>query len=263
MSERASVARKAQELIDRLKTLGADDAHNEWALRKLANDARSLMHADAVEAHIVLGGIAALEGNTAHLHEHYRISMQLAGHSVHVLHNYAVSLSRVGEVEEAFKWAMQAHERAPDNIGTLGAAVAVAVQSGHFRAARDLYHRWQKLCPDKPFAESEGVVAAAEAIERGAFTEERAQAVIHLAEEVQREAGHQSRGCMVLALHGEPDNVLFEVMVRARTGEALDLNEEFADRIVANEELMSDPGRNFVLVFIGTKTDDSDTRATP
>ena len=75
MNERAPVARKAQELIDRLKTLGADDAHNEWALRKLANDARSLMHADAVEAHIVLGGIAALEGNTAHLHEHYRISM--------------------------------------------------------------------------------------------------------------------------------------------------------------------------------------------
>ena len=112
-------------------------------------------------------------------------------------------------------------------------------------------------------ATPEMVLAAAEAIERGAFTEERAQAVTHLAEEVQREAGHQSRGCMVLALHGEPDNVLFEVMVRARTGEALDLNEEFADRIVANEELMSDPGRNFVLVFIGTKTDDSDTRATP
>ena len=46
MSEGAPGARKAQELIDRLKTLGDDDAPNEWALRRLANDARSLMHAD-------------------------------------------------------------------------------------------------------------------------------------------------------------------------------------------------------------------------
>ena len=70
-------------------------------------------------------------------------------------------------------------------------------------------------------------------------------------------------GAGVLALHGEGGGFLFEARVRASAGDAVELNEEFANRIVTEEELMSDPGGKFVLVFSGTRTNGSDTPATP
>ena len=38
---------------------------------------------------------------------------------------------------------------------------------------------------------------------------------------------------------------------------------KFADRIVNDDDLMTDPGLNFTLVFIGTKTNGGDTHAVP
>lgn len=44
---------------------------------------------------------------------------------------------------------------------------------------------------------------------------------------------------------------------------AAELTEQLTDRIVADEELMTDPGGKFMLMFVGTTPHGSDARATP
>ena len=263
MSQTPTRATRAEELVERLTTIADAEELNEWGIRRLERDARALMSSDPVAAHTVLGGIASLEGDVAKVDEHHRIALQLSGNSVEALRNGAASLSRVGKMDEAFEAMLQAHERVPDDRYLLDAATSMAVQSAHFRQGRDLYGRWNKLFPDHPMADEADIQKAAKAVDNGVFAEEGARKVVRLAHEVRRTANVRTAGGSVLALDGEPDSFLFEFKVRTSSKHAVGLNEDFADRIVSDDDLMTDPGLNFTLVFIGTKTNGSDTHAAP
>lgn len=263
MSQTPTRATKAQVLVKRLTTIADAEELDEWGIRRLKREARALMDADAVAAHIVLGGVAALEGDVAAVREHHRIALQLSGNSVEALRNGAASLSRVGEMNDAFEAILEAHESIPDDPYTLNAAISMAVQSAHFQKARELYRRWRELFPDEPLEDETSTHKAADAVENRVFSEERAQKVVQLAHQVRRSAKVRSAGGSVLALHGEPDSFLFEIKVRTSSESAVELNEKFADQIVNDEELMTNPGIKFTLVFIGTRANGSDTHAAP
>ena len=263
MSQAPASATRAQELVKSLTTIADAEELHEWGIRRLEREARALMDADAVAAHIVLGGVAALEGDVAAVREHHRIALQLSGNSVEALRNGAASLSRVGEMNEAFEAMLQAHESIPDEPCTLNAAISMAVQSAHFHKARELYRRRRELFPDEPLEDETSTHMAADAVENCVFSEERARKVVQLAHHVRQSARIRAAGGSVLALHGEPDSFLFEIKVRTSSQCAVELNEKFADRIVTDEELMADPGLKFTLVFIGTRTNGSDTHPAP
>ena len=263
MSQTPTRASKAQELVKRLTTIADAEELHEWGIRRLEREARGLMDADAVAAHIVLGGVAALEGDIAAVREHHRIALHLSGNSVEALRNGAASLSRVGAMNDAFEAILQAHESIPDDPYTLNAAISMGVQSAHFQKARELYHRWRELFPDEPLEDESSTHKAADAIENRVFSEEQVQKVVQLAHQVRRSAKVRSAGGSVLALHGEPDSFLFEIKVRTSSECAVQLNERFANQIVTDEELMTNPGLKFTLVFIGTRTNGSDTYAAP
>ena len=263
MSEAPARATRAQELVKNLTTIADAEEPHEWRIRRLEREARALMDADAVAAHIVLGGVAALEGDVAAVREHHRIALQLSEGSVEALRNGAASLSRVGEMNDAFEAMLQAHESLPDDPCTLNAAISMAVQSAHFQKARELYRRWRELFSDEPQKDETSMHKAADAVENRVFSEERARKVVQLAHHVRRSAGIRTAGSSVLALHGEPDSFLFQIKVRTSSQCAVELNEKFANRIVVDEELMTDPGLKFTLVFIGTRANGSDTHPAP
>ena len=263
MNQTPTRATKAEELVKTLSTIANAEELDEWGIHRLEREARALMNADPVTAHTVLGGIASLKGDVTRVDEHHRIALQLSGNSVEALQNGATSLSRVGKMNEAFEAILLAHDRAPDDPHTLHAAISIAVQSAQFRKSRDLYRRWNKLRPDEPMAEEADMNKAAEAVDNGMFSEEGAQKVVGLAHQVRRAAGVRTAGGGVLALCGESESFLFEIKVRAASEQAADLSEEFANQIVADDELMTDPGLKLTLIFIGTRTNGSDGEATP
>ena len=53
----------------------------------------------------------------------------------------------------------------------------------------------------------------------------------------------------------EPDSFLYKIHVLASPAASADLNEQLADRVVARPDLMTDPGLEFVPMFIGTRVD--------
>ena len=53
----------------------------------------------------------------------------------------------------------------------------------------------------------------------------------------------------------EPDSFLYKIHVLASPAGAAELNEQLADRIVGRSDLMTDPGLEFVPMFIGARVD--------
>ena len=263
MSQTRAKAAKGTELVDRLTAVANAQELDEVGVGRLRREARLLIRADPVAAHTVLGGLASISGNIAQVREHYEAARRLSASPGETLANYATALSSAGEMNDAFHTILQAYELSPDNPRILKAALALALQSGQFLKGCELYRRWNKLCPDQPMADEAIMTAAAKAVERRAFTEAGAQKVIRLAQQVRLQAGVRQAEGVLWAVDGHPDNFQFEVHVHASPNQAVDLNEALADRTVTDDELMADAGGKFTAMFIGTKIDGRDARATP
>ena len=95
----------------------------------------------------------------------------------------------------------------------------------------------------------------ANAVERGAFSEESAREVLRITHEILRASNVRRVKDGILGDHTNPDSFLYELHVLTSPDQAVRLNEELADRIVARSDLMEDPGLKFVPVFIGTTVD--------
>ena len=183
MTKSATKVRKANTLIDILENLTASKTLDEMATRRLAREARALMDSDASGAHTVLGGIASLEGNAAKVHEHYETAVRLSSQRNPTLANYATALTNIGEMDEAFRTILKAHEAAPDDLEFLDAAIGIAGEGAKFCQIRVLDERRKKLRPNERKNE-ETCTRAAEAIDRGAFTERGAQEVARIAHQM-------------------------------------------------------------------------------
>ena len=201
MSRTATKARKADALIDTLANLDRSEVLDDLALARLAREAQGLMKSDLAGAHVVLGGIAGIEGNVARVRKHHEIALELSGRSSQTLTNYAAALTNVGEMDEAFMTIMEAHERSRDDTLVLKSAIGIAVQSAEFRRSRVLYQRWNMLRPEEPREDEELMKTAGEAIDRGAFSEEAALMVVRLAHQVRVTAGARYAGSALVCTH--------------------------------------------------------------
>ena len=263
MSPGAAKATKAGALIDELERLDFSEALDDLAIRRLSRDARALMPVDAMGAHTVLGGISGIEGDAVGVREHYRIALELSRRNPSVLGNYATALGRAGELDEAFPAVMEAHRRAPDDLTLLGHAILVAMQGAWFREGLRLCETWNKLRPDHPVELEPVMRGAADAVRRGAFTEEGARKVLCLAHEIRVAAKVRYAGTAVRAVFDEPDRFSFTLYVRTDTRHAVELEARFVECVVTDVQLMADPGLMFVPMFKGTTVDGGDSRTVP
>ena len=260
MSATTAKATRASALIDELQRLELSEAFDELAVRRISREARALMSHDAMGAHTVLGGIAGIHGNEEKVREHYKIALEVSGRAPTVLANYATALGRAGELDEAFPAMMEAHQRAPDDIGLLRGAIFMGIQGGWFEESLGLYKTWNRLQPTCPFEHEPVVTKAADAARRGVFTERSVRKVMGLAHEVRVEAKARYAGFALHAVFGETDRFSATMYVRTTPRHAVELESEFVERVVSDAELMKDPGLMFVPMFTGTTVNGSDRR---
>ena len=214
------------------------------------------MQADPVQAHTVLGGLAALRWDDAAARRHHDIALAI-DKSAAVHHNCAVSLGLLGRHDEASAAADAAVEAAPDSPLFLRSAIEWAVAAARFRHARELCVQHDRLAPDAPLAEAPVIHKLAEAIDAGAFQEPNVAEVLKLVGTVQRRASVRTIAWSVKHCPepGYPDSFLFERRVGATADVAADMNGQLADEIVSRERLMQDPGLAFAPMFIGARLD--------
>ena len=246
---RPSPKSKANELIDRLSRALAGSV-NELTVRRLEQDARQLMSADAVGAHTVLGGVAALRWDAEAVHHHYRIALQHFP-TAETYFNYAVSLDNMEEGEAAFEAGDEAQRRAPDDRFLVGYAAGLALQAGHFASGHRLCERWNVLVPAEKHPLTRRLERLSAAVEDGRFSEPAVRRVLAIMRLVQKRERVRGVASATMEDPRDPGTFLYEQHVQISPVEASGLNEQFVNEVMAEPELMEDPGFRFVAVFVG------------
>ena len=249
---------KVSELADQVAQIGQDAVVDEFALRRIAADARKLMSTDAANAHAVLGRVAALQWDVDGLRRHYRSAISL-GDPVLSRWDYSTALFLVGEVGESYEVARDAWQRAPDNLPLLDDLTASALHVAHFGEARVFCDRRRKLAPKVEPLLAGVISQLVKAVRQGGFSEEGAQRALRSADSVRSEARIRPNRMTIVPSQDEPGSFLFEYRVITSPAAAGDLNEALALRWAESPEAMANPGLKFLPVFIGTVTNGSYT----
>ena len=143
-----------------------------------------------------------------------------------------------------------------DEIESLNHAIHTALESGHFRRARDLCDRWDYLVPADPNPLSEKARLLADAVDTGAFGERAVRDVLGILADIQRsEHVLTSNTAIRLRCDNPTESFLYERVIAAPPAVASEMNERLADEVAARPDLMADPGLKFMAVFTGSMTD--------
>ena len=249
---------KASELADRVAQIGLADVIDEFALRRIAADARKLMSTDAANAHAVLGRVAALQWDVDGLQRHHRSAISL-GDPALSRWDYSTSLFLVGEVGESYEIVHDAWQEAPDNLSLLDHLIASAVHAARFGEAQEFCSRRRKLAPKRDLPLGSVVGDLAQAVRQGEFSEEGAREALRTADSLRSDARIRPNGAIVVPSRDEPGSFLFEYRLITSPTDAGNLNEALALRWAESPKAMADPGLKFLPMFIGTVVNGSYT----
>ena len=144
----------------------------------------------------------------------------------------------------------------PDEIESLNHAIHAALESGHFRRARDLCDRWDYLVPADPNPLSERARQLADAVDAGTFGEEGVRRVLGILADIQRsEHVRTSNTAIRLRCDNPAESYFYERVIAAPPTVASEMNERLADEVTARPDLMADPGLRFIAAFTGSLPD--------
>ena len=261
MPNRPAPAPKSAELLASLVAMAGEAEPNRFELKRLEREAENLVKVDAVAGYTALGAAATLRGDVEAVHSRHQLALRLSGELPEALHNYAASLTKLGEFAKALEVARRAHDRAPADPAVLDSLVTTAIFAGHFREAYGAVNQWNDANPERPYASDWPVEAILNAVERKVFTEERLREVLDIAHETLRSAKVRTSRVEVHADEHEPDSFLFECFVVASPEKAEDLNDTLDAQIRDCPHLMDDPGLRFIPAFIGGSVDGSQSEA--
>ncbi len=248
-----SRAPRSAQVVDELRLIAEADELHDFALQRLERNARALMNADPECAHTVLGAIASLQAHSEEVRKHHQIALRLSGHSAEAYRNFAISLAELGEMTESFHMAMKAFDCAPGDRDLLQMAIGHAAESGHFRQAADLCQKWNETFGGEPLPHESLIAVLVSAVDSGEFTEDGAQRLLQIAHEVLRDANVRVVSGGIFPDPTKPRAFVHEIRVSVFPEHAVRLNEELANRIVSQADLMDDPGFRFVPMVIGTR----------
>lgn len=260
--QRTPVRTTVQLFKDLENLLIREDEVLDLALRRIEREAKQTMSVDAGSAHEVLGSVAALRSDPEATEKHYEIAFQMSGDMASTWHNYSVSLGNLGRMDDAYNAARRAWEGSPDNHVFLGNYIEAALEAAYFSVAVDLCERWRKAGFERPaqgyhmevFETAARLLA--DAVARGVFTERAAREVLSAAHGVRSRAQLRRYSAAVLLDPTEPDTFLHVIYLMVTPERAARLNEQFVDWIVEQDHLLqTDPGRAFIVDFVGTQVD--------
>ncbi len=151
---------------------------------------------------------------------------------------------------------MNAH---PDDMELLNHEIRAALESGCFTRARDLCDHWNRLVPDHPDPLSEMARQLADAVDAGTFGEQGVREVLQILAEIQRSEDFRTSSNAIRSYGPPPESFLYERTIHAPPVVAAAMTGRLADRIADSSALMADPGLKFMVAFVGSVADGSNT----
>src|ERR1700739_970227 len=99
---------RVRELLAQIKNLSSRDLVNTFLLKGLERQARQVLAADQFGGLMLLGALAAAQGDVKEMRANHEKALQLAPRSPDALQNFAISLLKVGAFDEAASMASRA-----------------------------------------------------------------------------------------------------------------------------------------------------------
>lgn len=220
---------------------------DELEVQRIAAEARQLMRSDAMGAHSVLGAVAGLRGDRDGVDHHFGIATRM-GARMEVWANYSTSLGLLDEHDSALAVAQRGLEGHPESVILIERTIEALLASGDFGAGQAFCRRRDALGPDGAFGFGHRVEMLATAVEGGRMTEGGARGAIGVLTAVQRQAGVRT---VFLEIRGDMDGFLYDRGVACSPSTAASLNWQVSSTILDRDDLCEDPGRTFLVGFVG------------
>lgn len=181
---------KSDELLDRLNELyRRDNPPTTFELRQLKREAKAVVQAEPSWGWVLQGMIAVLEGDPVEMKRCHEIAINIAPHNGELYRNFAVSLTKMGFIGEAFQQMRTAYKFEEGNLETLDMLVEYAWDAGRVHEALSYCEAWELINPGHIQEFKKALVIASRVFDAVALTDDDAEHVIALAEDVLHDKG--------------------------------------------------------------------------
>lgn len=142
---------KAVEIIEELNMVSSNEQIDGFTIARYKHEAEKLKTSGYLaEAFIILGMIACLEGDEEKMHASHRNAISYAPTNPNTTRNYAVSLLKVGQSKEAYKYFLQTYKLDPTDKRFLNDVIEtlydLSVYDSTFESDLEYYAmRWVEL----------------------------------------------------------------------------------------------------------------------
>jgi tetratricopeptide (TPR) repeat protein len=181
---------KAHQLLGQLSQLSREDEKNEILMRRLRNEAESLVNQSGQPTdYIALGAIDTVLNNPVRVKETFNQGLEKYPNDSQLQSNYAVSLDKLGFVSEAMDYAQRAYESHQGDLLLLNHLIGHCIQSGHLTAAKHWLEQWQRLQPNEPHGYLGFVEKARELLLKSKVSDEAVAALLQISYAVLHDNG--------------------------------------------------------------------------
>jgi hypothetical protein len=129
-------ATRSNELLDEINNLGAADRDNAFLLKSLERKATQVLRTgDYSGGYTLLGALAAVRGDAEETRSQHAKAVAVAPSDTDVLRNYAISLLRVGLIEDAITMADRSWQLDKTQVQNLVLLTQLTLHSGRVQGA--------------------------------------------------------------------------------------------------------------------------------
>jgi tetratricopeptide (TPR) repeat protein len=230
---------KAHQLLGQLSQLSREDEKNEILMRRLRNEAESLVNQfGQATDYIALGAIDTVLNNPVRVKETFNQGLEKYPNDSQLQSNYAVSLDKLGFVSEAMDYAQRAYESHQGDLLLLNHLIGHCIQSGHLTAAKHWLEQWQRLQPNEPHGYLSFVEKARELLLKSKVSDEAVAALLQISYAVLHDNGIYYLPERELSI--EQDEcyltwITYDIEIPRSIEESVDLGVELADRFAQTE----------------------------
>lgn len=222
-------ATKSPELLNQINTLSAKDRDNAILLKRLKREASQVLATGEVASgYTLLGALAAMRGNAEETRSYHAKAVAAAPSDPAIFRNFAISLLRVGLIDEAISMADRSWRLDQSQNDNFNLLVQLTCHGGRIQEAVNLVHACNLTgLNSSRVAELED---AASLLAKNGVSDQIAGAIARAAIEVVAPisiSGVDNR----IATDDESTWVDFTFLVNDSTERVIELNRAFADRM--------------------------------
>jgi tetratricopeptide (TPR) repeat protein len=246
---------KASYLIERLNFLTEDEIKNDILMRRLLNEAKALVkRKDAdMNDYIALGELYSLYGEPDEVCRTYDKALRKFGEYPDLLGNYAISLSSLNLLFEAYTNIVKAYQLKVGDKNLLDNMISSCVALGRFREAWNWIKQWNQYFPDELHERAEIIRLCYSVVLQNNISDEAIQQLILMTHSLSHENGLYRYKNQLYLQEDEYSNwINREIVLDLPEDEVFDLGAQLAEKF-ATEEVDPVASLKFVIRLVPKK----------